>query len=182
MAYVLGPIRFTGTIGDATFYKMQGEYHVRTKSSLTGKKFWKHPAFAGSRDSCKRFALGNKLASGVYRSLPKQQQHYALFCQLKTMAIHCLKLQWTTEQTILHLQQQAEKVVYILPKRKRRPRPKKAFPYALYINCDYIALTGGRLNQLLNHFSSEYLAEWARQVLSAHAIAPPAALAERARA
>jgi hypothetical protein len=44
MAKQAGDIFITGTIDDLCFYKMDGAYYVRLKSSLTGKKFWKNKA------------------------------------------------------------------------------------------------------------------------------------------
>jgi hypothetical protein len=83
MAKQAGDIKITGTVDDVSFYKMQGVYYVRRKSSLTGKKFWKDKAFEGSRESCSRFARGNVLASEVYRNLDKEKRSYALFLCLK---------------------------------------------------------------------------------------------------
>ena len=91
MARQIGEIKITGTIDDITFYKMDGEYYARMKSSLTGKKFWKHKAFEGSRRSCSRFAAGNKLASRVYRMIEEEKRVYKLYCFLKKRAIALLK-------------------------------------------------------------------------------------------
>ena len=182
MAYQCGTIRFTGTIGDITYYRMNGEYHARTKSSLTGKKFWKHRAFEGSRRSCKRFADGNKLASQVYQSLPKEQRHYALFCQLKRAAIHYIKLGLTAEEAKPYLQQHAAQEQFILPAKAPKPRVKKAFPYAITITSEYIALTGGRLQQLLKTCTNNDLAYRAEQTLKGLIISPSAAISQRQRA
>ena len=80
-----------GTYDDITFYKMKGKHYARMKSSLTGMKFWKHPAFAGSRRSCSRFGRGNQLASMVYQEVPEQHKKYGLFCAMKSNAIAMLK-------------------------------------------------------------------------------------------
>lgn len=91
MAKQAGTIFIEGTLDDLTFYKMDGLYYVRMKSSLTGKKFWKHKAFERSRESCKRFAEGNTLASRLYRLIEKEKRQYKLFCFLKKRAILLLK-------------------------------------------------------------------------------------------
>ena len=91
MARQSGDIKITGTIEDICFYKMDGNYYVRMKSSLTAKKFWKSKAFEGSRKSCKRFSMANKLASQAYRMVAKEKRAYSLFCFLRTKAIHYLK-------------------------------------------------------------------------------------------
>lgn len=80
-----------GTHDDITFYKMGEGYYARMKTSLTGKKFWKHKAFEGSRRSCNRFGRGNQLASMVYKEIPEGQREYALFCRMKSAAIAMIK-------------------------------------------------------------------------------------------
>jgi hypothetical protein len=99
MAKQAGDIFITGTIDDLCFYKMDAEYYVRMKSSLTGKKFWKNKAFEGSRKSCSRFGEGNKLASKVYRMIEEEKRVYTLFCFLKRRAILLLKVGKTINET-----------------------------------------------------------------------------------
>ena len=91
MAKQAGPFFIEGTLDDLTFYKMEGKYYVRMKSSVTGKKFWKHKAFERSRESCERFSEGNRLASRLYRRIEKEKRKYKLFCFLKKKAIQLLK-------------------------------------------------------------------------------------------
>jgi hypothetical protein len=91
MAKQAGDIKITGVIDDLCFYKMDGRYYVRMKSSLSSKNFWKHKAFEGSRKSCERFGEGNKLASKLYRMVEKEKRGYTLFCFLKRKAIQLLK-------------------------------------------------------------------------------------------
>ena len=92
-----------GTYDDITFYKMEGNYYARMKSSLTGKKFWKHKAFEGSRRSCNRFGKGNQLASKVYKEIPEANRVYALYCTMKRIAIAMLKAGREEEQVIAEL-------------------------------------------------------------------------------
>jgi hypothetical protein len=91
MAKQAGDYFIEGTIDDLTYYKMEGKYYVRMKSSLTGKKFWKHKTFERSRESCKRFSEGNRLASRLYRMIKKEKRQYKLFCFLKKKSILLLK-------------------------------------------------------------------------------------------
>lgn len=105
MAKQTGDFRVTGTIEGITFYKMEGAYYARTKSSLTGTRFWKDRAFEGSRRSCSRFAKGNALASMVYRSIGKGKRNYAIFCFLKHEAIQLLK-KGMDEVTVANMLQQ----------------------------------------------------------------------------
>lgn len=91
MAKQTGTIKLTGTIDDLCFYKMEGNYYVRLKSSLSGKRFQKDAAFAGSRRSASRFGEGNRLASAVYRLIDKEMRVYSFFCFLKRKSILLLK-------------------------------------------------------------------------------------------
>ena len=109
-----------GTYDDITFYKMEGQYYARMKSSLTGKKFWKHKAFEGSRKSCNRFGRGNQLASMVYKEIPESNRAYAMFCTMKQIAIAMLKAGKEEEQVINELRKlkPAEIVTPVVSKKK----------------------------------------------------------------
>lgn len=75
MARQTGPVYYTGTIGPITYYKLFGEhYYLRTKSSLTKKRFEKDPAFARSRQRSKEFGYAVQLASEINRKLPKARR------------------------------------------------------------------------------------------------------------
>lgn len=100
MARQIGEYRFEGTIDGLCFYKMEGEYYVRIKSSLTAKKFWKAACFEGSRRSCQRLSRGSQLAAMVYSSFRKQKGMYAA---LKTKAIALLKNNTREEKVIRKL-------------------------------------------------------------------------------
>jgi len=91
MAKQAGDFFIEGTIDDLTYYRMNGRFYVRGKSSLTKKKFWRSKAFERSRESCKRFSEGNKLASRIYRMIEKEKRVYSLYCFLKKRAISLLK-------------------------------------------------------------------------------------------
>jgi hypothetical protein len=91
MATQIGDIKIRGTIAGITFYKMQGGYYARRQSSLTGARVKRDPRFRRTMASAHRLALGSRLASSVYRSLPRAEQVYALFCRLKRAAIAALK-------------------------------------------------------------------------------------------
>src|ERR1700750_1493403 len=86
-----GPLQMVGTIDGLCFYQRHGKFFIRMKSSLTSKTFWKSKAFEGSRRSCKRFALGNQLASMVYKSLHSKNRVYQNFLRLKSKAIALIR-------------------------------------------------------------------------------------------
>ena len=91
MVKLIGDIIITGTIDDITFYQMEGKGYARRKSSLTGKKVKRDPLFTRTMESAHRLGRGSQLASKVYRSLPREEQVYALFKELKSIAIRAIK-------------------------------------------------------------------------------------------
>lgn len=82
MARQVGAFKLTGTIDNLVFYCMEGQYYVRTKSSIDGKRFWKDKAFAGSRKSVGLLGAASALASQLYRLLPKERKSRELFREI----------------------------------------------------------------------------------------------------
>jgi hypothetical protein len=91
MAKQIGDIILVGTIEDITFYEMDGQGYARRKNSLTGKRVKRDPRFTRTMESAHRLGRGSQLASKVYRSLPRQEQVYALFKELKRIAVLAIK-------------------------------------------------------------------------------------------
>ena len=91
MAKQAGDIIIIGTIDDITFYVMEGKGYARKKSRLTGKRVKKDPKFKRTMQSAHRLGRGSQLASKVYRSLPKTEQVYTLYKELKRIAVLALK-------------------------------------------------------------------------------------------
>jgi len=69
-----GPINITGTIGNLTFYKMNGKYYVRKKSSLSRSKVLKSPNFERTMAHADELKVASPLASSVYRTFRKEQR------------------------------------------------------------------------------------------------------------
>jgi len=82
VAKQIGAYKITGTIDNICFYQMEGEYYARQKSSLTGKRVKKDPAFAGTMESANLLGSASKLASLIKRSFPKEEQCRELFHML----------------------------------------------------------------------------------------------------
>jgi hypothetical protein len=129
MAKQVGTIKFTGTIGGVTFYRMNGAYYARAKSALSAKKVKTHPNFAQTRMYARWLGEASKMASVVYRELPPQQRKYELYCELKKMAYALVKKETNKEQIMLELRKNAEnkrqKVQGIRVKNKRRMTERK---------------------------------------------------------
>ena len=109
MARQTGDIIIEGTIDNITFYKMEGKGYARNKTSLTGKRVKRDPRFKRTMQSANRFGRGNQLASKVYRSLPRSEQVYALFKELKRIAILAIKEGKSEEEVLLRLQHRVAK-------------------------------------------------------------------------
>jgi hypothetical protein len=109
MARQTGDIIITGTIDDIIFYIMDGKGYARKKSSLKGTRVKKDPRFKRTMQSAQRLARGAQLASKVYRSLPREEQVYGLFRELKSMAILALKEGKSEEEVVTLLQQRVGK-------------------------------------------------------------------------
>jgi hypothetical protein len=58
---------------------------------VDSKRFWKDPAFEGSRRSAERFGQGNIMSSIIYRFVSIKRRYRHLFKQVRTIAIICLK-------------------------------------------------------------------------------------------
>lgn len=91
MAKQLGPLFFTGCMGDLCFYKLDGQYYVRMKSSLSGKRVKKDPRFRLTMLYAGLMAQASKIASAVYRSLPDDKREHALYRLLTGKALRLLK-------------------------------------------------------------------------------------------
>ena len=74
MAKQAGPLLFSGTIDNLTFYIMNGKGYVKQKSCLTGKRVKTDPQFENTRRNAKWFGRGAQLASPVYWKLPPQKR------------------------------------------------------------------------------------------------------------
>ena len=79
MALQVGPRYIIGTLDDITYYKMFGIYYARMKSSLTRKKVLTSPRFARTRMHANQLAEASKIASQLYRSIPKEEKNRKFF-------------------------------------------------------------------------------------------------------
>ena len=91
MARQAGPIFIEGTLDDLTFYKMDGEHFVRMKSSLTRKKVLESPRFALTRMHAGQLAEASRIASIIYRQVPKEERNIKLFRSIVGKAKMLLK-------------------------------------------------------------------------------------------
>jgi hypothetical protein len=79
MAKQVGHIFIQGTLDDLTYYKMDGVYYVRKKSSLSRKKVLNSPRFERTRQHASQLAEASKIASAIYKEIPKEEKSIDLF-------------------------------------------------------------------------------------------------------
>lgn len=91
MAKQCGEHTITGCYGNLCFYAMEGNYYVRMKSSLTGKRVKNDPAFAGTMRYAKLLGMAAKIASVVYKQMDKTQKAKGVYRQLTGAAMRMLK-------------------------------------------------------------------------------------------
>ena len=104
MAKQVGPFKLTGCYDNICFYKMDGQYFARTKSSLDGKRVKKDPAFAATMRYAGLLGKASKIASSIYRSLPKEKKEPGLYRKLTGQAMLLLKDDKTTAEVLELLQ------------------------------------------------------------------------------
>src|ERR1044071_8019236 len=69
----------TGTIGNVTFYRMDGKQYSRAKSSLSRERVLTKPEFELTRKHAGQFGRASALASQIYQALPQTAQGRPIF-------------------------------------------------------------------------------------------------------
>lgn len=91
MAKQCGEHTITGTIDNLCFYKMEGKFYVRQKSSLSRKRVQTDKAFAQTMHYARLLGRAAKVASAFYKTLPAEQKIKGLYKQLTGMVMRLLK-------------------------------------------------------------------------------------------
>lgn len=91
MAKQCGKFKITGTVQEVNFYKREGEYYVRTKSSLTRQRVMKSPAFRLTRKYAALLGEASKIASAVYRQITGEEKKHALYREMTGKAMRMLR-------------------------------------------------------------------------------------------
>jgi len=90
MARYIGTPLFTGSIDGICIYHMWNRYFVRTKSSLTGERVKKDPAFRRTRQKAAMLSRASAIASGIYRALPVHWRQFWMYRAFTGEAMHLL--------------------------------------------------------------------------------------------
>jgi hypothetical protein len=91
MAKQVGDIKIIGCIDNIQFYKMDGNYYARKKSSLTGRRVKTDKAFAITMAYADLMKIASPLASKVYLQLPKTERDNTFRRKLIKMAMQMIK-------------------------------------------------------------------------------------------
>ncbi|PWV56672.1 hypothetical protein [Chitinophaga sp. S165] len=102
--FVGGLPPFVGTRDNLTIYFMKGEYIVRTKSSLTGKRVKRDPAFARTMENAGRLKKAAGIASLVYRQMPVDARVYKQYRELVGKAMGLLKDGFDVDHVVIVLE------------------------------------------------------------------------------
>ncbi len=74
MARLTNGVRFSGTIGDLTYYQRWGNTYVRSKGSVTRERVLEGQEYATTRKYASNLAIASRIASPIYRNLPADRR------------------------------------------------------------------------------------------------------------
>lgn len=119
MAKQIGVLKIRGCYDGVCFYKMNGEYYARMKSSLTGKRVKKDPAFKRTMEYAGLLGRASKIASEVYSNLAAEKKEKGAYKKLTGLVMRLLKEGKTKEEILLLLQPIKKNAVKIEKNKKR---------------------------------------------------------------
>ncbi|HEY0611304.1 MAG TPA: hypothetical protein VGD35_16655 [Chitinophaga sp.] len=132
----------TGTYNGICYYKMNGQYYCRRKSTLSRKRVKRSPAFKLTMKYAGLLGQASQVAAAVYRSLPRAQRKHALYRALTGQAMQLLKAGTEAAMVVEQLRKQCAPVqqataistvaasAKLLLKRKAGPSPHLQTKYA----------------------------------------------------
>jgi hypothetical protein len=93
----------TGTFDELCFYKMEGQYYIRVKSSLTSKRVKNCSTFKNTMESARQLAAASVIASQVYRTVSKEKRKVELYRKMTGIAKLLFKNGKNNEKVFEHL-------------------------------------------------------------------------------
>jgi hypothetical protein len=103
MAKQAGDIKLTGCIHNLQFYKMDGKYYVRKKSSLTGRRVKTDKAFTLTMAYSDLLKTASPIASKVYLQMPKKERDNKYRLKLVGLAMQMIRQGITVEEIYTQL-------------------------------------------------------------------------------
>jgi len=92
-----------GTIDDLTFYKMDGQYYVRVKSSLSSQRVKTSPEFKWTMIYARLLARASKIGSAIYKELPPGWRQFWMYRSFTGEAFTLLKENPYTDDQVKQL-------------------------------------------------------------------------------
>ncbi|KAA2242682.1 hypothetical protein F0L74_09135 [Chitinophaga agrisoli] len=86
-----GPVFIEGTFDGRTYYKLDGKYYVRKKSSLSARRVKRTPAFRRTMEYAGWMAQASVIGSAIYWKLPAKQRKRARYQALTGEAMRLLR-------------------------------------------------------------------------------------------
>ena len=103
MAKQIGIFKIIGTIGDVTFYEMDGQFYARKKSSLDGKRVKKDPRFKRTMEEAIGFGKASTAAQAVYWALPEEMRVHGFYGRLTGRMRKLMRAGRTAQEAQLQL-------------------------------------------------------------------------------
>lgn len=108
-----GPVYFTGTADGICYYKMNGKYYARRKSTMSRKRVRRDLAFARTRRNAELLGQASRVAAGIYRLLPRAQKKLDLYRAMTGQAMAMFKKGVDEAEVRDQLQQVAKQKVRV---------------------------------------------------------------------
>lgn len=103
MATVHAFFPISRTMGQLTFYMMEGKNYVRKRSSLSSKKVKSSPLFAQTRHYANLMAAASRIGSQLYQALPSRWRQGWMYRAFTGEALVMLKAGTSKEDTLVAL-------------------------------------------------------------------------------
>ncbi|AXY74019.1 hypothetical protein D3H65_08495 [Paraflavitalea soli] len=103
MARLTSTPSFIGTYGPVTVYFMFGKYYMRSRSSLTGKRVKKDPAFRKTMQYAALLAKASPIALKLYAVVPLPNKKHKVRCKITGEVMTWLRYGWSDTDIIEYL-------------------------------------------------------------------------------
>ncbi|MEO8583293.1 MAG: hypothetical protein ABI415_05825 [Flavitalea sp.] len=163
-------IVFTGTVDNMTaYFSKSGQCIIRAKSSITGARIAKDPAFEGFRQSAVRMKDASPIASELYKQVPKNKKDFKLYRTLTGEALKMLKQKVSKKAIIENLQK-----FYINPLLNKRTRISKRKRIRQHSEC--VVKMWNRAEGKVDHYKSSISYKEFRKVIPAQSHNKPSVI------
>jgi hypothetical protein len=138
MAKQIGFLKIIGTIGEITFYEMDGEFYARKKSSLDGKRVKKDPKFKLTMEEAIGFGKASAATREVYWALPAGLRGHGVYGKLTGRMRKLMREGRTAEEAQLQLLYElcAE---HSIPEQQDAPKKRQVDGFADQLLKDFFA-------------------------------------------